>query len=64
MSVGPRLAAVRERLAVHEAEVLLISDISNVRYVTGFAGVFDEHAAALAVVSRDASVLYTDSRYA
>ncbi len=63
MTVAGRLAALRERLAAESLDAMLVTDISNVRYLTGFVGVFDPEAAALAVVAPDAADLYTDSRY-
>ncbi len=63
MTVAARLARLRERLAAESVDAMLVTDVSNVRYLTGFVGVFDPEAAALAAVCPDSAVLYTDSRY-
>ena len=63
MNATPRLAALRAGLANDGPEALLVTSISNVRYLTGFDGVFDEGAAAVCLVTPDTARLYTDSRY-
>lgn len=42
---------------------LLVRDTSNIRWITGFDGVFDEERAHALLVSSEQSVLHTDSRY-
>lgn len=52
------LAAVRERAALGSDAALLVTDLVNVRYLTGFTG-----SAALLVVGASAATLVTDERY-
>ena len=33
-----RIKRVRESLSAHSAEALLVTDLANVRYLTGFSG--------------------------
>lgn len=55
-----RLAALRAALREREADALLVTSLSNIRYLTGFSG-----SAALVVVFVEAPpVLVTDFRYA
>ena len=53
-----RLPALRERLAARELPAMLITDLTNVRWLTGFTG----SAGAVAVLP-DRAVLVTDGRY-
>ncbi|MBI3896057.1 MAG: aminopeptidase P family protein [Acidobacteria bacterium] len=53
-----RLAKLRTCLAEKKLEALLVSFLPNVHYLTGFSG-----SAGLVLISRDASLLFTDSRY-
>jgi len=53
-----RLSALRAALSEKKLEALLLTDIDNIGYVTGFTG-----SAAYAVVTADKAVLITDSRY-
>ncbi|MFU8890833.1 MAG: M24 family metallopeptidase [Anaerosomatales bacterium] len=64
MNADRRLAAIRRRIADSEADALFITGISNVVYLTGFDGVFDEHANAACLVTAELARAYTDSRYA
>ena len=57
-SLELRLAGVRNALATTEVDALLITEMVNVGYVTGFTG-----SAGYALVTPDAAVLITDSRY-
>ena len=60
MSVhAERLARLRTALAASDLDVLLVSALPNVRYLTGFSG-----SAALVVVTADECLLLTDFRYA
>lgn len=56
----------RMRAAMDEKGIawFYCTDLSNVRWLTGFEGVFDDEPAHAALVSRDASAMHTDSRYA
>ena len=53
-----RLARVRRALAEKEIDALLLTDIDNVGYVSGFTG-----STAYALVTPDEAVFLTDSRY-
>lgn len=63
MNADRRIAALRRRLAEAEIPALLITDISNVRYLTGFEDVFDDAANVALVLTAQGARLYTDSRY-
>lgn len=54
-----RQARLREALGERELDAALISDLANIRYLTGFVG-----SNALALVSADGATLLTDGRYA
>ena len=53
-----RADRVSERLAARGLDLLLVSDLTNVRYLTGFTG-----SNALAVLGRDVRRFLTDFRY-
>ncbi len=53
-----RLAGLRERLDGAGCDALLLTHLTNIRWLTGFTG-----SAALVVVTPDAAVLVTDGRY-
>lgn len=65
-SIGPagRRAALRERIAQAELDALLVTDLINIRYLTGFTG---SNAALLVGVddsaADDRTVFCTDGRY-
>jgi Xaa-Pro aminopeptidase len=65
MDVGAasRLAALRDRLRSEGADVIALTDVSNVAYCTDFEGVFDEEPAHVALVGAAQAILLTDSRY-
>ncbi|PKQ16194.1 MAG: Xaa-Pro dipeptidase [Actinobacteria bacterium HGW-Actinobacteria-7] len=58
-----RLSTLRSKLRDAQVDAFLVTHPVNVAYITGFEGVFDSEDAHAAVVSSDAAVLYTDSRY-
>jgi Xaa-Pro aminopeptidase len=64
MRADARLAAYRDRLAQSESTAALVSGLANVRYLTGFEDVFDDHANAVLLVTADVASVHTDSRYA
>jgi len=64
VNAAPRLDALRARLESDPTRGVLVSRASNVAYITGFEGVFDEEEAHVAAVSTTGATLYTDSRYA
>jgi Xaa-Pro aminopeptidase len=59
-----RLAAFRRRLADEQCAAALVTLPVNMRYLTGFDGVFDEGIAAAVLVTADVARFYTDFRYA
>ena len=63
MNAEPRLAAMRRRLADAEVEAVLITVPANMRYLTGFEGVFDSGINAACLVTADMARFYTDTRY-
>ncbi|MDH4139516.1 MAG: aminopeptidase P family protein [Coriobacteriia bacterium] len=64
MNADSRFAALRRRMAESKLPALLVSDIPNVRYVTGFEGVFDDEANVACLLTLEVARIYTDSRYA
>ena len=59
LAAGPRADSVRAELVEQELDALVITDLSNARWLTGFTG-----SNATVVVTSDALVLLTDGRYA
>jgi len=59
-----RLASLREEMTGVGVPAMLVTDISNVVYLTGFEGVLDDHANATCLITADAARFYTDRRYA
>ena len=60
MTISQRRARLRRRLAAAELDALLVTDLVNVRYLTGFTG---SNAALLVRADDDVAVLATDGRY-
>ena len=58
MITPPRLQGVRSALAAQKIDALLISDITNLGYVSGFTG-----STAYVLVTPSEALLLTDSRY-
>ncbi|MGD9705872.1 MAG: M24 family metallopeptidase [Acidimicrobiia bacterium] len=58
LDVAPRAERVRSRFAAAEVEALLVTDLTNVRWLTGFTG-----SAGRALVLPDRIVLVVDGRY-
>src|SRR5689334_25419338 len=59
MDIAGRLPKLRAALEDAKCDALLITNLTNVRYLTGFTG-----SAALLLVKADELVLATDGRYA
>ena len=59
MDVPGRLSRLRAAMGGHGPEALLVSNLVNIRYLSGFSG-----SAALLLVRPDDAVLVTDGRYA
>jgi len=65
MNAERRLAALRRRLSdEQEGAAFLVTLPVNMRYLTGFEGLFDEGIAAACLVTSDIARFYTDFRYA
>jgi Xaa-Pro aminopeptidase len=58
LAVGPRLDRLRSVLAAAGCDALLVTHLTNVRYLTGFTG-----SAGLLLVEREGAALVTDGRY-
>lgn len=63
MNVEERLAGLRKRLAAQDAPAMLVTTVSNLRYLTGFRGVIDSGINAACLVTQDRAWFYTDHRY-
>jgi Xaa-Pro aminopeptidase len=59
MDVSARLGRLRERLADAGCDAVLLTNLVNIRYLTGFTG-----SAGMLVVLPDDALLVTDGRYA
>ncbi|PKQ29348.1 MAG: Xaa-Pro dipeptidase [Actinobacteria bacterium HGW-Actinobacteria-10] len=64
MNAQARVDALQRRLDTENIPAIMISDVSNVRYLTGFENVFDDHANVALAVTPTLTIIYTDSRYA
>lgn len=60
MTLSQRRDRLRQRLAAAELDALLVSDLVNVRYLSGFTG---SNAALLVLTESETPVLATDGRY-
>ncbi len=58
MDVAARIGRVADHLHDTECDALLVTDLVNIRYLTGFTG-----SAARLVLRRDGAALVTDGRY-
>ncbi len=63
MNVDRRTAALRRRLVSEGMSAFVVTGIPNVRYLTGFEGVFDDGANAACLITPEIARIYTDSRY-
>ncbi|MHB1341635.1 MAG: M24 family metallopeptidase [Coriobacteriia bacterium] len=63
MNAESRLAALRRRLATDGLPSMLVTTISNMHYLTGFEGVFDEGINGACLVTSEHARFYTDRRY-
>lgn len=53
-----RVNAVRTNMKKHNIDALIITNLENIRYVTGFTG-----STAIGVITKDRAVILVDSRY-
>ncbi|WBP94530.1 Xaa-Pro peptidase family protein [Mycolicibacterium neoaurum] len=60
MTISARRDRLRQRLAAADLDAMLVTDLVNVRYLSGFTG---SNAALLVFAERDTPVLATDGRY-
>lgn len=58
-----RLERMRAKMVQANIADFYCRDLSNVKWLTGFAGVFDDEPAHLAFVTPASALLHTDSRY-
>ncbi|MBN2404709.1 MAG: aminopeptidase P family protein [Coriobacteriia bacterium] len=58
-----RLEALRRRLVAEDVPAIVVSSVSNLRYLTGFEGVIDSGINAACLVTQDKAWFYTDRRY-
>lgn len=58
MDYERRASRIRDRLEEHQIDALLVTNLTNVRYLTGFSGTNGQ-----VLVSRDATTFLTDPRY-
>lgn len=58
-----RIAALRTKLHEQGLDVCYIRDLSNIKWITGFDGVFDDEPAHALIITRDRAYLHSDSRY-
>lgn len=59
-----RIDRLRASMATSGIDLFYIRDLSNIKWVTGFDGVFDDEDAHAVLVTEDQIILHTDSRYA
>lgn len=58
-----RIAALRERMRQSDLSALYIRSLSNIAWLSGFERVFDTESAHALILTQDACVLHSDSRY-
>ncbi len=63
MNAEPRLASLRRRLDSDGIPAVLLTGVSNMRYLTGFDRVFDPMINAACLVTPEVARFYTDHRY-
>ena len=59
-----RIARLRRKLVTERLDALYIRNLSNIRWLTAFEGVFDEESAHGVLVTPENVFLHTDARYA
>ena len=64
MNAESRIAALRRRLVDDSYQAMLVTGVSNMRYLTGFDAVFDDMINAACLVTPQITRFYTDRRYA
>lgn len=62
-SASGRLERMRAKMLQEDLQSFYCLDLSSVKWLTGFQGVFDDEPAHLAYITAKDAVLHTDSRY-
>ena len=58
-----RIERLRALMKTHNIDVFYIRELSNIKWATGFDGVFDDEDAHALIVDTSSIILHTDSRY-
>lgn len=58
-----RIERIRELLVENELDAVYIRDLSNIKWVTAFQGVFDDEAAHALIITPQDAIIHSDSRY-
>lgn len=58
-----RIARIRSELAARGQDACYVRELANIAWATAFQGVFDEEPAHALLITSDAVVLHSDSRY-
>lgn len=58
-----RIERIRELLVENELDAIYIRDLSNIKWVTAFQGVFDDEAAHALIITPQEAIIHSDSRY-
>ncbi len=64
MITDRRISTLRRRLLQEGVPAFLVTSIPNIRYLTGFEGVFDDEANVACLLTSEIARAYTDFRYA
>lgn len=64
MRAQGRVARLRAYLAEHSLDAIVVRSCTDLMWLTGFEHVFDSEQAHTAVLTADACIVHTDSRYA
>ena len=58
-----RIERIRELLVENELDAIYVRDLSNIKWVTAFQGVFDDEAAHALIITPQDVIIHSDSRY-
>lgn len=64
MRAATRVDTVRKLLTQQQLDAIVVRSTTDLQWLTGFEDVFDTEQAHTAVVTADACIIHTDSRYA
>ena len=59
-----RLASLRGWMTENDVDAFVVRNVSNIAWLTGFEGVYDDEWAHTMLITQDEAVIHTDSRYA